>query len=202
MNVLLLGATGGTGKRILEQGLARGHRMTAFVRTPSRLGHSASEPRIVVGDARDTEALTAAAREHEVVISALGTRSRLDRALLPACTRSLVSACSAAGVERIVCMSSALLFPIPGMLAAFFRWFTRGALEGAREADQLVVGSRLRYTIVRPVRLTDGPASGVRASVNGLPDAPRPISRADVAAFMLDVPTTPQYDDAIVGLCR
>ena len=38
MRVLILGATGGTGMEIVRQTIARGHSVTAFVRSPEKLG--------------------------------------------------------------------------------------------------------------------------------------------------------------------
>ena len=34
MNLLILGATGGTGSALVEQAMKRGHSVTAFVRAP------------------------------------------------------------------------------------------------------------------------------------------------------------------------
>jgi uncharacterized protein YbjT (DUF2867 family) len=38
MRILVLGATGGTGMQIVRQTVARGHNVTAFVRSPEKLG--------------------------------------------------------------------------------------------------------------------------------------------------------------------
>ena len=37
MNLLVLGATGGTGQLVVSQALAAGHAVTALVRTPAKL---------------------------------------------------------------------------------------------------------------------------------------------------------------------
>jgi uncharacterized protein YbjT (DUF2867 family) len=200
--LLLLGATGGTGRHVLEQALARGHRITAFVRAPEKLSPHGGLT-VVRGDPRDAAALAAAAAEHDVMISALGPRTRHDEALMPACVDSLVTASRDADVRRVLLVSSALLFPGTGLAGAVFRWLLRGSLRGAREAEHRLMRSGLDWTIARPVRLTDSPGSGAyRVETARLPPKPRPIARADVARFLLDALESRARTGAIVGLCR
>jgi uncharacterized protein YbjT (DUF2867 family) len=200
--LLLLGATGGTGRHVLEQALARGHRVTAFVRAPEKLTLRGGLT-VVRGDPRDATALGAAAAEHDVAISALGPRTRHDEALMPACIDSLITASRDANVRRVLLVSSALLFPGIGLAGAVFRWLIRGSLRGAREAEHRLMRSGLEWTIARPVRLTDTPESGAyRAETARLPEKPRPIARADVARFLIDEMESGARTGAIVGLCR
>ena len=37
MNLLIFGPTGGTGRQLMEQALAQGHHVTAFVRSPEKI---------------------------------------------------------------------------------------------------------------------------------------------------------------------
>lgn len=202
MRVLVLGATGGTGRHVVEQALTRGQRVTAFVRAPEKL--AARDGLVAVrGDPRDAGALSAAAVGHDVILSALGPRTRQDGALMPACTKSILASCAHAAITRVVLVSSALLFPDIGALGGFFRWLTRGALRGARESEGLLMQSDLACTVVRPVRLTDAPAAqAYRAAIGRLPEKPRPIARADVARFLLEQAERADPRAEIVGLCR
>lgn len=54
MKIFLLGATGGTGGAVLEQGLARGHQITALVRSPEKI--TIRNPSLVVHGGNVTSA--------------------------------------------------------------------------------------------------------------------------------------------------
>jgi putative NADH-flavin reductase len=73
MRLLVFGATGGTGRALLDQGLALGHQMTAFVRNPAVL-EARPGLTIVQGDVTDAAAVSRAVAGHEAILSALGPR--------------------------------------------------------------------------------------------------------------------------------
>ena len=58
IRLFVIGATGRTGRLLLEQALGRGHRVTAFARNPSSLEPTANLE-IVVGDVRSPDQLPA-----------------------------------------------------------------------------------------------------------------------------------------------
>ncbi len=103
--ILILGATGGTGRLIVRQALARGHDVTALVRSPEK-GRGLEGARIIVGDARDGAALRGAVAGQAAIISALGTPASPfgEVTILPTATRALVSAIKARQVARLVCV--------------------------------------------------------------------------------------------------
>ena len=77
MTLLILGATGNMGQRLLAQGLARGHQVTAFVRNRAKLEKQlgTSVPvnlSVFEGDVNDATALRAAMAGHDVVINCAG----------------------------------------------------------------------------------------------------------------------------------
>jgi uncharacterized protein YbjT (DUF2867 family) len=104
--ILVVGATGGTGRRIVSQALARGHDVTALVRSPEKAG-DLKGANLLVADARDEGALREAVKGQDAVISALGTPASPFRevTLLSAATRALVSAMQAERVPRLVCIT-------------------------------------------------------------------------------------------------
>ena len=67
IRLFVIGATGRTGRLLVEQALGRGHRVTAFVRNPASLG-PATNLDIVVGDPRNADPLAAALPGHDVVV--------------------------------------------------------------------------------------------------------------------------------------
>jgi putative NADH-flavin reductase len=67
MNILLFGATGGTGKQVLLQALEQGHYITAVVRNPTKINIQSDKLEIVQGDVL-TSNLTEFVSGQDVVI--------------------------------------------------------------------------------------------------------------------------------------
>jgi len=209
MRLFLLGATGRTGAQVLELALARGHDVTAFVRSPGKLSpakltRGAPAPRVVAGDARDSPALAAAMRGHDAVLSALGPHAReafRPSTLMTECAAATVAAMKEAGVARLAVVSAAVLFPEKGPLFAFFRWFLKHHARDLADMETLIrAAAGIDWTIVRPPRLTRSTAQAYRALPDALPPGARAISFRAVAAFLLDAVERGAGARAVVGL--
>ncbi len=74
MKLLIFGASGGTGRQLVEQALAQGHLVTAFVRNPAKLPSAHPNLRIAQGDALRYDTVESAVTGQEAVLSALGVR--------------------------------------------------------------------------------------------------------------------------------
>jgi len=114
MHILLAGATGVVGRRIVPLLAADGHRVTGLTRSPARaaaLRAFGAEP--LVADVVDRSALTAAVRSAapEVVVHQLtdlaDANLEANARLRVVGTRNLVDAAHAAGVRRVVAQSIA-----------------------------------------------------------------------------------------------
>ncbi|MGK4578752.1 NAD(P)-dependent oxidoreductase [Kitasatospora sp. HPMI-4] len=70
--IVIFGASGTIGSRILDEALRRGHQATAVVRDPARLTRSDPNLTVVTGDVLDPESVAAVAKGHDVVVSAVG----------------------------------------------------------------------------------------------------------------------------------
>lgn len=199
--LFVLGATGGTGRALVDQGLARGHSVTAFVRSPQKL-----EPRegltIQAGDPLSTEELTRALPGHDAVFFSLGPPGMGPTTVLREGARALVPAMKAAGVRRLLVVSAAVLFEKAG----FFVWlarqtFLRNVSEDATAMEAVFMGSGLDWTISRPPRLSNGPHSREYRLADGyLPAGRRVVSRNDVADFLLDEVEHDAHVHRIVGM--
>lgn len=77
MNLLIFGATGGTGRALLGQALEQGHIVTAFARDPSKLQTTDPNLRVVKGDALDYQSVETAIQGQDGVLCALGIRVRV-----------------------------------------------------------------------------------------------------------------------------
>ena len=200
MNLVVLGATGGTGRLVVEQALAAGDSVTALVRSPQKLTLRHSNLRVVAGRATDTGDVARALIGADAVISTLGGSG----SVIADSTRAIVEAAPKAGVRRVVALSS--FFVERDRLGAISRLLT-GVMMGSvirdkSAGEQLLRQSDLDWTIIYSSPLTDGPASGF---VQVVPEATKRritdrISRADVAAWLLRAATGPQLSRRSVGI--
>ena len=201
--ILVLGATGNTGKEIVDLALARGHRVTAFVRSPHKITRSESALTVVKGELHTALELARALPGHDAVISALGLPAR--EALRPSrvlaeCAATTVAAMTTAGVRRLAIVSAAPLFPEKGLKFAFFRWFLRHHLKDLEALEAVVRATDFDWTIARPPRLVNSPDQSYESARDALPAHGRTMSFRAVAAFLVDCIEQHAHAQAIVGL--
>jgi uncharacterized protein YbjT (DUF2867 family) len=193
MKVLVLGATGGTGRHIVREARANGHTVVALVRSRAN-AQPLEGAELIEGDARDESALASALEGCDGVVSSLGTGVSPFRevTLLSTATRALVNAMRRQEVRRLVCITGLgagdsrghggflfdrLLYPL----------LLRNVYADKDRQEDAVRASGLDWVLVRPVVLSDdAPTGRVRAltdlsGVNG-----GKIPRADVARFVVE----------------
>jgi len=192
--ILIIGATGGTGRELVAQALQRGYAVTAFVRDPSRLMISHPQLRIVQGDVLDSAAVTAAMAGHDAVVSALGhKRYFYPTRILSQGTRNLVMAMVGHGVRRLVCETALGLGDSAGRLGLYYTLFIIPIIlpfyfwDKARQ-ERIIARSNIDWVIVRPGALTNASKRGRYHSGRHLGNFlwTVRISRAEVAEFMLN----------------
>jgi putative NADH-flavin reductase len=199
--LLIVGATGGTGRHLVAQALERGYAVTALVRDPSKLRMDHERLNLVRGDVMDYDTIEAAMRGQEAVVSALGhkrffypTRIQSEGA------RNILRAMEAHHVSRFVCQTSLGLGDTAGRLGLYFTLFTIPVVlpfyfwDKARQ-ERLIAESNAEWIIVRPGMLTNGARRRQfrHGFQIGNPLWTVRISRADVADFMLDQVTSDRY---------
>lgn len=192
MNILIFGATGPTGRELVQQALAHGHVVTAFARNPAAIAEKHERLKVVKGDILDGSSVEAAVRGQEAVLLALGVRKWGKNTILSDGTRNIIEAMKRLGVRRLVCMTSLGVGDSKGQPAWFFNWIIlplllRNVFADKQVQEQYVTESGLDWTIVRPVFLTNRPRTGAYRHWVGQPppSITGKISRADVADFML-----------------
>lgn len=165
MRIFLLGASGGTGRCVVEQGLRQGHEITAYVRNPAALSVKSNNLHVVKGDINNGAALSAAMGGHDAVISVLGNKTRhalwkparsISQAL-PA----IISSMKGQGVRRLVFVTSFginhNMFWLEKIIA---RTILKNLFADLPAQEKLVKSSGLDWTLVRPARLVIGLKTG------------------------------------------
>jgi len=196
----IFGASGATGLALTQQALACGYDVTAFVRSQAAKEKLPSGVTVVVGNLLDRGDVARAVVGAEAVICAIGPRPSSPEPFCAAATANIIEAMRAHGVHRLICQTGALIGDY-----LHLSWFMRMMRNSYRkqqpslaadraEQERLVAASELEWTVVKPPRLTNGPArdhirSGESLKVGALSS----ISRADLARFMLDEVEAPQY---------
>jgi putative NADH-flavin reductase len=208
MQLVVLGATGGTGLEIVQQAIERGHSVTALVRLPERL--KPFRDRIIVkqGDLLNPAELEQVIQGQDAILSAFGPRvpvSKADANLLQRFAVAVTSAMVHAGISRVVVESVAFLFRDSLVPPAYLlgRLFFPRTVADASAMERVFGESDLDWTMVRPPGLTDKPYTGkYRLREGHLPRFGFTISRADVADFMLKVVENRSAIRKIVGVCN
>jgi uncharacterized protein YbjT (DUF2867 family) len=207
--VLIVGATGGTGRQLVAQALARGYAVTALVRDPSRLQISHPQLTVIQGNVLDETSVGAAMRGQEAVLSALGhKRFFYPNRILSEGTRNILRAMEIHGVPRLVCETSLGMGDSAGRMGLYFTLFVIPVIlpfyfwDKTRQ-ERMIARSKVEWVIARPGMLTNGDKRG-RAregrQVGGFLLTVR-ISRADVAEFMLDQLVSDKYLRTAPGVC-
>ncbi|KTG08606.1 hypothetical protein AUR64_18225 [Haloprofundus marisrubri] len=192
MNLTVFGATGRTGRPLVERALDSGHHVTAFVRDVETFDLEHENLQVVEGDVTDAEAVSEGVDGADAVFSALGHTSSSGDDVLTVGGRNILAAMDEHGVDRFVTLAGAAVRtksdpPSLGARAmgSVMGLVAGGLLSDARQHVLDVRDSDRRWTVVRPPRLTEGAYTG-EYDVGYLKLGPRnSVSRADVAAFML-----------------
>tara|TARA_R110002033_G_scaffold94527_1_gene143740 strand:- start:9597 stop:10205 length:609 start_codon:yes stop_codon:yes gene_type:complete len=181
MDILIAGATGKTGLRLVDQLKAKGHAPIALVRESSDTGALPDDVALRRGDLTDLE--SGVCDGCDAVIFAAGSGGSTGPEMTDKVDRDgakrLIDLAAEAGVSRFVMLSSVGADdPDPDSELAHY-------LQAKHEADEHLKASGLSYAIVRPVSLTDDDGSrdmrfGDEADVKGK------AARGDVAAVLAD----------------
>lgn len=191
-NILVIGAAGKSGTPIVEQAIARGHNVTAFVRNPDKASHLPKAAKIVKGDGQDAAAVAKAVPGNDTVIITVGDARNFVSGPV---TRNAVAAMKASGARRLILLSAYGIGDGAHGLHGFVLSKLLGKLNADKMASEAVAAeSGLDWTAVRPPVLGEGPATGtLKAGVDITINGFQSISRQDLAAFMLDQIERPDY---------
>ncbi|HTP51931.1 MAG TPA: NAD(P)H-binding protein [Anaeromyxobacteraceae bacterium] len=195
MNLLVIGASQGTGALCVRRAIAQGHRVTAFARHPEKLEFEDPLLRKVVGDFHQEASVRGVVPGHDaVIITASATRLgafRENPRYYSQGTAFVVDEMRASGPRRLVVLSAlgvgdsrVVLNPVARLLLA--GWLLRVPFADHEVQERLVRESGLDWVIARPSRLTHGPARGRYVKETSVKSIPSAISREDLAEFLVE----------------
>jgi putative NADH-flavin reductase len=203
MNLLVIGSTGRTGKHVLEQGVQRGHGITAFTRRPHVLDGFQGLKQIIEGDALNTDDLRRAVPGQDAVMAIVAPGDLKPTTVISQTTHNLIIVLKEAGVRRLVITSSRTIVATrPWLAVTLASWVFRNAYADLARAERLVQESGLDWSIVRATMLNDKPFSG-QVHTDCEPNATggdMQLARADYAMALLDVVETPQLIGRAIGV--
>jgi uncharacterized protein YbjT (DUF2867 family) len=200
VNIIVFGATGGTGRAVTRALISQGHTVTAFARQPSALSNAPGQT-IVAGDAMTPEHVAKAVPGHDAVVVTLGNSQNPFAMMFGAkrttpadiCevgTRNIVVPMKSSGIRRLVVVSAFGVGDTKSqaslMNKLFFQLVLREHMADKERQEAVVRASDTDWTLVHPVALVDTPVlERWTASTDGKIAGPM-ISRTDLAAFIAD----------------
>ena len=200
MKLVIFGATGSIGMEVVEQALAAGHTITAFVRNPAKLNLQHPQLNIFRGDVMDLTAVEKAVIGHDAAICVLGSGKKLTGKVRSQGTKNIIQALEKAGIKRFICQSTLGIGDSWENLNFYWKYLMFGFILRKIFADhqiqeKYVEDSNLDWTIIRPAAFIAGNRTGKYR--HGFPSSDRnsslTISRPDVADFILQQLTDPTY---------
>jgi len=196
--VLLAGATGKNGRRILEQLLALGVPVRAMSRKAVAVyGDDASQtvgnPQWVRADVTQAATLGSAVAGIDVIISAVATArpfggNRPERVDFEG-TLNLIAAAKSAGVRRFVIITSS----VSGKRGGLLNLLAGNVLVWKGAAEECLVRSGLEYVIVGPAWINDEPGGVRPVELMARRDYRRgmAITRTDLASVVIGCAAEP-----------
>lgn len=206
MKVLLLGATGRTGKHVLTALLHAGHQVNLIVRDAAKLNGTTAN--IFEGDVKDLSIMKNAMQGCDALISVLNisrnsdfpwAKLRTPEYFLSDTMKIILEAAKQTGLKRIIICSAWGVHETKKDIPFWFRWIIDHSNVGVAYRDHerqedLLAASGLNYTIVRPVGLTNSlKEKKINITENNKPKPSLTISRKSVAGLMAALLNEGQY---------
>jgi putative NADH-flavin reductase len=203
MRISIFGASRGVGRAAVDAAIAAGHAVTAFSRTAGTLART--EANVITGNVIDRAAVRAALAGSDAVLVALGVtpgqRGSTPHDVCSRGTAAILTEMTDASIERLVVVTSygvgATRTRRPFVFDLIAKTLLKDIMADKEQQERDVRAFGRRWTIVQPLGLTDGPATGkVYVSTDGSRKTTR-VARRDVAAVCIDAIA----NDRFIGEC-
>ena len=207
MKIAVIGATGGTGKLVLQSGLDKGHDMVGLARRPEEIQMVSKRLSTARIDAYDSDSLAAGMAGCDAFVSCIGAgglfASRKAAGLLAGTAKPMIDGARKAGVNRCVIMSSVGVVEDPDeewVYRHIIKKILRPYYDDMATMEAIFNASDLNYTLLRPPLLQDKPARGDYRTQEGFVERGYRISRRDTADFIVKLLQDNLYVRKPVGI--
>jgi uncharacterized protein YbjT (DUF2867 family) len=213
--VLVVGATGGSGRATVEELLRLGHTVTAFSRTGDDLGLSSAQLRAFAGDVSNAQDVARAVRSQDAVIITLGISENPLRVRIlgprhtsmdvrSRGTHNVIRAMQTHGVRRLVALTSYGVGPTRARLGAVDRLLFAALLApqiaDTEQQQHAIEASGLDWVSVQPVHLTNADDAAYPLVSTDGSTGKMQVSRKSVARFLATAATQEGYVRQTVSL--
>ena len=198
--IAVFGATGLTGRHVVEQALARGHEVVALVRDPSRLALDHPCLRVIGGSPISMSDVELCVRGASAVIHCLGIGGKgngQSTTLISESVKLVLTAMNQHGAQRIVCMSnvgaggSGTWFANRLIIPLFLRWLIP-IIKDKNRMEAALRASPVEWISVRLPNIIEGPDKSLRVSADGR-GIGLSITAESAANFLLDQVSSSVY---------
>lgn len=191
--VAIFGASGGTGRRVVEAVIKHGGRVHALVRSTATPWDETAQVDVWYEDFSSAETLSSVVKGADAVCCLFGPRPPYTEVFCAEATRAVVEAMKQHGVRRLICQTGAMIGEYQPNRSLGFQCMVRAfeqrlpaVAADRREQEGVVRSSGLDWTLVKPPRLTDGPRTGrIQVGADVRVGLLSKISRSDLADIIV-----------------
>jgi uncharacterized protein YbjT (DUF2867 family) len=204
MKIFVLGATGRTGKHVVQQAILAGYELHCLVRDPTKINVSHERLTLFQGSPEKISDVDSAIKGCEAIINVLNvsrdsdfpwSKLRTPPTFLSDVAKNVIPLAEKHRVRRMVVCSAWGAAETKNDLPGWFRWLIDNSNIGYTYSDhdrqeKLVMASNLLWTIVRPVGLTN--FKGHQQIIESYNNSPKPrmtINRINLAKYLVDAIT-------------
>jgi putative NADH-flavin reductase len=202
MQILILGATGRTGRILVNEAINRVHKVNVLVGHKGSLSTNRDLVNAYEGTPLNIFTLAESMAGCDAVLSTLNisrlsdnpwSKLRTSKDFLSASMRKILEASQKENVKRIIITTAWGVAETKRDIPFWFRWLIdhsniRYPYNDHELQEEMLKSSDTNWTIIRPVGLTDSEKEKeIQVTLNNSPKPSLMISRRNVASFMLDV---------------
>ncbi|WP_428330153.1 NAD(P)-dependent oxidoreductase [Mucilaginibacter sp.] len=201
MRILILGATGRTGKLVVNEAINQGYQINVLVRNKNNFHINALEVTVYEGLTTNISDVTVAMQGCDAIISALNisrtsdfpwAKLRTSKNFISASLKVIIAIANQQNINRLITVSAWGVAETKAQLPFWFKWMIdhsniKYGYQEHEKQEQLLKNSALNWTCVRPSILTNSKnKKEVTVSFDNIPKPGLFISRQMVAKFIID----------------
>lgn len=213
MKILLIGATGRTGRILLKKAIEDKHEVTAIVRDPSKITNA--NVNIIKGSPYDIDIVKSAVKNCEAVVSTINisrtsdnpwAKLRSPKDLISKSISNAVEAMKENNVKRIISLSALGVGESKKKMPFIFNLIVSSSnlryafMDHACQED-ILAKSGTNWTVIRlPMLSNEEGEAEIIVNKNDSVKLNRNINRDSVARFLLSILNDEQYFKKMIGI--